>query len=268
MTPTQVADQLRALGLPRGATVVVHTAFSTVRPIEGGPLGLIHALQATIGPEGTLVMPTMSAGDAPFDPATTPTLDMGIVAETFRSLPGVVRSTHPAASFAARGPHAQAICAPQPLVPLHGPDSPPGRVWSLDGFVLLLGVGHDANTTIHVAEVLENVPYWQAHPCVVRVNGQPATVRLPETDHCCAGFERVRPECPGHTSRVGQAHATLMRSRTVVTTARALLTHDPLAFLCPATKRCPDCDAARANIGRPPPVPAPTHTSEGRPRWF
>jgi aminoglycoside 3-N-acetyltransferase len=248
--------QLRSLGLSPGTTVVVHTAFSAVRS-PGGPLGLIHALLEVLGPTGTLVMPTMSDGAAPFDPSTTPSLDMGVVAETFRQLPGVIRSTHPGASFAAHGPHAKAICAPQPLVPLHGPDSPIGRVHALHGQVLLLGVTHDANTTCHLAEVLEGVPYWQAHPCVVRVDGGVTELLLPETDHCCRGFNRIAPLVSSRTGIVGSARAQLLRSQDVVAAARALLASDPLDFLCPEADHCEDCDAARANCERTPPaVPA------------
>jgi len=67
---------------------------------------LIDALRDALGPAGTLVMPTMSDGASVFDPKTTPTCEMGIVAETFFRQPGVLRSTHPGASFAAAGPHA------------------------------------------------------------------------------------------------------------------------------------------------------------------
>lgn len=89
MTPRQVADQLRALGVETGDVLLVHTRFSAVGPIEGGPSGLLAALRTAIGDGGTLVMPTLSAGDAPFCLYTTPTLEMGVVAETFRKQAGV-----------------------------------------------------------------------------------------------------------------------------------------------------------------------------------
>ena len=41
------------------------------------------------------------------------------------------------------------ITAPHPVDLPHGLNSPVGRVYELDGQVLLLGVGHDSNTTIH-----------------------------------------------------------------------------------------------------------------------
>src|SRR5262245_53031758 len=103
MNREQIVMQLRDLGARRGDVLLVHTSFRAVRPIERGPHALIDALRDAIGREGTLVMPTMTDGESVFDPASTPTLDMGIVAETFWREPGVVRSTHPGASFAAEG---------------------------------------------------------------------------------------------------------------------------------------------------------------------
>ena len=88
-----VTEQLRALGVRPGQLLQVHTAFSKVGPVEGGPLGLIAALRAALGDSGTLVMTSMSNDDDHlFDPRSTPCPHMGIVAETFWRLPGVLRS--------------------------------------------------------------------------------------------------------------------------------------------------------------------------------
>ena len=139
----QVHQQLRDLGVTPGAVLVVHTSFRAVRPVEGGPGGLIAALRQEIGPGSTLVMPAMtgSSRDDLYDAAMTPTHD-GIVADTFWRQPGVLRSDHPTSSFAAAGPLAEEITAPQPLEPVHGLDSPIGRVYQHDGLVLLLGVDY------------------------------------------------------------------------------------------------------------------------------
>lgn len=254
MRPTPEATlitQLHTLGVRPGQTLIVHTSYRALRPIEGGPLTLIAALRAALGPSGTLVMPTMSAGDAPYDPATTPSLDMGITAELFRQQPGVIRSPHPGASFAAIGPNAPAICRPQPLAPPHGPESPVGYAHALDAQVLLLGVGHDANTTLHLAEALAAVPYQTAHPCVVELDGRHQTIDIPETDHCCRGFTQLDPWLRARhlqtEAPLAHGHARLARSRDIVETALTHLTADPLVFLCPPTT-CEECDLARASI--------------------
>lgn len=246
--------QLRALGVSPGDVLEVHTAFGALQPVDGGPLTLIAALLAAIRPGGTLVMPTMTDGASVFDRRSTPTFEMGVTAELFWRQPGVLRSTHPGGSFAAVGPRAAEICAPQPLEPVHGPHSPPGRVVELGGRVLLLGVGHEADTVVHVAEVLADVPYSTAHPTVVEVRGRAHTVRIREPDHCCAGFARLdgplRAAGAQREGPVGYGYARLAEAEAVVRHARALLAADPLVFLCPADGGCAECDRARASVGR------------------
>ena len=250
----QVAADLRALGVKAGGVLLVHTSFKAVGPVEGGPLGLISALRAALGPQGTLVMPTMTDGETLYDPRTTPTAGMGITAETFWRQPGVLRSGHPGGSFAAAGPLAERITAPQPLSPPHGPDSPPGRVHDLDGQILLLGVTHSENTTLHVAEALARVPYGVEHPCVIADgDGDRArTVMIRETDHCCRRFVLLdgwlRASGQQREGAIGHAHARLCDARAVVTTALARLIEDPLIFLCPADSGCAECDLARASV--------------------
>jgi aminoglycoside 3-N-acetyltransferase len=78
-----VTKQLLELGIKQGGVLVVHCAFSKVKPIEGGPLGLIRALQEAIGVDGTLVIPSMTDDDDhPFDPKTTHCLGTGVEADT------------------------------------------------------------------------------------------------------------------------------------------------------------------------------------------
>lgn len=247
-----VTQQLLALGVRPGGVLLVHTSFRALRPIEGGPLGLIRALRAALGPSGTLVMPTMTDGESIFDPASTPTCDMGIVAETFWRQPGVRRSDHPGGSFAAEGPHAEAICRPQPLSPPHGLESPVGRVYELGGQVLLLGVTHSEDTTLHLAEALAGVPYAVEHPCVVVVDGVATTLPIAETDHCCQNFRRagdwLRARGLQREGKVGSGDAILCESREIVSVALAHLAQDPLVFLCPPEAGCEECDLARASI--------------------
>lgn len=249
---TRVVTQLRALGVKSGGILLVHTSFRAVGPMENGPLGLIEALRTAIGDDGTLVMPTMTDGETAFDPKSTPTHEMGITAETFWRQPGVLRSTHPGGSFAAAGPLAAQICAPQPLEPPHGHDSPPGRVYDLDGQVLLLGVTHSENTTLHVAEAIARVPYSVRYPCVVEIDGVIRTVTIAETDHCCRRFRLMdnwlRERGLQREGKVGNADARLCNSRDMVTIAVEKLSNDPLIFLCPPSEDCEECNTARDNI--------------------
>lgn len=253
MNEAELAAQLRSLGVREGGVLLVHTSFREVRPVEGGPLGLIRALRRALGPSGTLVMPAMTDGERVFDPRSTPTEGMGITAETFWRQPGVVRSTHPGGSFAAEGPLAERICAPQPLSPPHGPDSPVGRVHDLGGQVLLLGVTHSEDTTLHLAEAIARVPYSVSHPTVVEIDGAARTVMVAETDHCCRNFRKadawLRARGRQREGKVGSADARLCDARDIVAAATAHLAEDPFVFLCPRGTGCEECDAAHASIG-------------------
>ncbi len=253
LSRADVARQLRALGVEEGGVLLVHTSFRAVRPVEGGPTGLIEALREALGPEGTLVMPAWSDDeDEPFDPATSrANVDLGVVADTFWRLPGVARSDHPEA-FAAAGPQAERITAdPLPLPPAI-PESPVGRVYELDGQVLLLGVGHDANTTLHLAEVMAGVPYRIPHHCTVLQDGRRVRVDYEENDHCCERFaladDWLRAKGQQSEGTVGHAHARLFRSRHLVQAALEYLAKDPLLFLHDPSAGCEECDLARASV--------------------
>lgn len=253
-----VTRQLRRLGVGDGDLLVVHTSFRAVRPVEGGPAGLIEALQRAVTSSGTLLMPSWPEhATEPFDPDHTPvSADLGIVAETFRQMPGVRRADH-AASFAAWGRHAEALLRdPMPLPP-HRLESPVGRAWQLDGMVLLLGVGHDTNTTIHLAEVLAGVRYGIEHRCRIRDEHGERVVTYLENDHCCRRFELLDGWLENRSARptrqirgsVGFATARFARSRDIVDAARAQLASNPLVFLHPPGA-CSECDLARSNLDR------------------
>jgi len=239
-----LVQQLKTLGVRPGGIVLVHTALSKVGT---SPYTLIEALLATVGREGTLVMPSMADDDdTPFDRNSTPCRAVGLVADTFWRMPGVLRSDNPHA-FAAHGPLASRITQPHPIDIPHGVDSPPGRVFHLHGSVLLLGVGHDANTTLHVAEALAGVRYRQPKYATVMENGKPRRYEYGETDHCCQNFNLL-DEWLGERQRrgrVGKADARLMFSRDIVATALARLRANETVFLHPAGT-CGECDLARA----------------------
>lgn len=254
LSRADVVAQLRRLGVAEGGVLLVHTAFRAIRPIEGGPLGLIEALRAAIGPQGTLVMPSWSGDDdTPFEPlATAAAPDLGVVADMFWRLAGVMRSNHLQACAAA-GPLAARINAdPLPLPP-HIPESPVGRVHELNGQVLLIGVGHDGNTSLHLAEILAGVPYRIARHVTVLQNGRARRIEFGENDHCCLRFaladEWLRARGLQAEGPVGHAHARLMRAHDVVAVAREQLAREPLIFLHQPGDGCAECDAARASVG-------------------
>jgi aminoglycoside 3-N-acetyltransferase len=247
----QIADDLVALGVSGDGILVVHTAFSSFGGRAGTPADLIAALRMAAGARGTVVMPSMSDDDEhPFDPQHTPCAGMGVVADTFWRMPDVSRSDSPHA-FAAVGPHAAEITAPHSIDVPHGLDSPVGRAYDLDAEILLLGVGHDANTTVHLAENVAGVRYKVPKYATVIRDGRPVRHHYHEVDHCCANFALLDSwlEASGHQQRglVAGALARLISARDVVAVALDQLRENETVFLHPHGV-CKECDEARASL--------------------
>ena len=249
----EVAAQLHALGVKEGEVLLVHTSFRAVGPIERGPVGLIEALSLSIGTQGALVLPSWTGDDnQPFDPATTLAApDLGVVANTFWQLPDVQRSHHPFA-FAARGLKAADILSDDLVLPPHQHNSPVGKVRDCDGRILLLGVNHDANTTLHLAELLAGVTYRSQKHITVLHNNKPTRIDYLENDHCCELFnladgwlKEVGLQSEG---LVGHASTKLIRSRDVIDTAVSHLKRNPFAFLHPRDSSCEECADASPSI--------------------
>lgn len=246
------ADDLSALGVRPGDVLLVHASYRAVRPVEGGPQAVIDALLRCVRPSGTVVMPSWSGDDdKPFDAATPAAADLGVIADTFWRQPGAVRSNHPFA-FAALGAVAGRITSDSLPIPPHRRESPVGRVWERDGQVLLLGVGHDANTTIHLAEVIADVPYRVPKYCTHVRDGRLVRIDYGENDHCCQRFaladDWLRERGLQREGQVGSGHARLMRSRDLVDVVVERLRRDPLIFLHPQESGCGECEAAWRSI--------------------
>ena len=254
ISKSELRHQLANLGVEPGGVLLVHTAFSKVKPVEDGVLGLIDALKAQLGSQGTLVMPSMSYDDEQvFDATATPCKqEVGIVADTFWRLSHVRRGDN-AHAFAASGAQAALITAPSPLDVPHGLDSAVGRVYSLNGQVLLLGIGHDANTTIHLAENMAEVRYRLAARLRIHKDGHPVWFEFSEVNHCCQNFQKmdIWLDARGLQRRgqVGHAEARLFSSKAIVQTALEHLKLDETVFLHPRGVD-EECDAAWESLNR------------------
>lgn len=186
-TVDTLTRDLRDLGLAEGSTVLVHASLSALGWVVGGPEAVILALERALGPRGTLMMPaySMNAPDPshwvdppvpeswwatiedawpPFDPQRSPPRRLGTIAETFWGQIETERSDHPNDSFCARGPNSHRLLAAHRLDSSLGDGSPLGRLYELDGQVLLLGVDHTSNSSLHLAEYRATWPGKRASP--------------------------------------------------------------------------------------------------------
>jgi aminoglycoside 3-N-acetyltransferase len=156
-----------------------------------------------------------------FDPAVTPSRWMGRIAEVVRTWPGARRSTHPQVSFAAVGPLAEQITAGHALDEMLGEHSPLARVYEFDGEVLLLGVGHDSNTSLHLAEYRVPDPprSRQGAAVLTREGGRDwiwwEDVDLHEDDFARLGAE-IDEDGEVVIGPVGSAECRLMRQQSAV----------------------------------------------------
>ncbi|MGA0863166.1 MAG: AAC(3) family N-acetyltransferase [Ilumatobacteraceae bacterium] len=180
-TRREIVDMLHGLGLRIGDTLIVHSSLSAMGYVVGGAQTVVDALIEVVGEAGTVTMPAHSADwsnparwEAPpvpeewwqvirdetpaYDPRRTPVTRMGAIPEAFLLRSETVRSGHPRLSHMALGARAEEIVAHHPLDEGFGPDSPLGRLSDLDAKVVLLGVGHEHNTSLHHAESLAEWP--------------------------------------------------------------------------------------------------------------
>jgi aminoglycoside 3-N-acetyltransferase len=174
-TRESLAADLRALGMQPGMIVLLHSSLRSLGWVCGGAQAVVLALLDVLTPTGTLVVPTQTGENSEpshwsrppvdaswwpiiraqmpaFDPYTTPSEHMGAIPELVRTWPGSVRSNHPAVSFAAVGRDAAWLMADHALNDGLGEGSPLRRMYDRAGWVLLLGVDHESNTSLHLAQ--------------------------------------------------------------------------------------------------------------------
>jgi len=235
---------LLALGVVPGMTLIVHSSLSRIGWVVSGAEAVIWALLDAVGPAGNLVMPTFSGGLTdpagwvappvppawhdtiraemlPFDPARTPTRNMGAIPELFRAWPGVCRSDHPVFSFAAAGPNSIALTARHPLGWARGPDSPLGGIYERDGWILLLGVGYERNSSLHLGETRAAYRRTQSRRMPVARDGAVEWEEHPDVaDDLGVLFPRIGADFDAsgavRMGLVGSAEARLMRQRDLV----------------------------------------------------
>jgi len=168
--------------------------------------------------------------DMPIDPL------IGTLPETLRHYSGAMRTAHPILSFV--GFNANAALDTQTL---YNPFAPIGWLADRDGWVLLLGVDHTVDTSIHYGEKMVG-----RHQFVRWALTRKRVVECPNFSGCSDGFEAIRPEIVDVTRRVevGESFIEAIPLHPLLRAVEALIKKDPLALLCQREK-CERCDAVR-----------------------
>jgi aminoglycoside 3-N-acetyltransferase len=249
-TRESLASDLAHLGVGPGMCLLVHSSLRALGWVAGGPVAVVQALTDVLTPSGTLVMPTHTSFNSEpsywqnpavppswwetirttmpaFDPLITPTSFMGQIVEVFRSWPGALRSSHPQVSFAALGPQARFITADHVLEDGLGEGSPLARIYDLDGWVLLLGVGHANNTSFHLGECRAGGVQHTRQGAAVREDGVRVWKTFSDLDWNAEPFAEVGSAFEAAemvtVGAVGSAPARLFRQRPAVDFAKEWL---------------------------------------------
>jgi aminoglycoside 3-N-acetyltransferase len=173
---------------------------ASLRRIGSGAATVADAISDVLGSTGTIVVLTATAENSDtsrahlartrhmsepelrdylaempaFNPATTPSTGMGALAEHIRTSRGARRSAHPQTSFAALGPLAAQLIEDHGLDCHLGEESPLAKMYKLDeARILMLGVGYDACTALHLAEYRYTPePPTRHYRCVIERDGR------------------------------------------------------------------------------------------------
>ncbi|GIE81355.1 AAC(3) family N-acetyltransferase [Actinoplanes philippinensis] len=251
LTRNALVADLSGLGVPEGGILLVHCSMRRLGWVDGGAATLLAALRAVCGPAGTLVMPAQTPNNSltspvyraatagmtdaerlayedgmpGFDRDVTPSYGVGGLAEHLRSQPGALRSRHPQTSFAALGPAAGEVVGVHDLDCHLGERSPLGTLYRLGATVLLLGVGMDKCTALHLAEYRLDRPVpTMEYSCFVAEDGRRVLTRftaprLNDSDFGAAGADLLRRPW-AVSGPVGEAEAHLLPLAPAVDQAR------------------------------------------------
>jgi aminoglycoside 3-N-acetyltransferase len=267
VTREDVARAVEDLGLA-GRVLCVHSSLRSFGHVRGGADAVIDGLLDT---GATVLVPASTfrwcmaprpagppmPGNAEDDgsipaPGTIPAagfsphatfLDpaMGAIPAAVLRRPGRRRGRHPLSSFAALGPEAPRLVR----------DQDPGDVFAPlrelaagGGAVIAMGVGLDAVTLLHLAELRAGLPLLTRWALV-------ADGRIVAAPHggCSRGFERLAPATRAAERRVtvGASEWRVLDAVALVEAAAARFDADPAAGTC-ETPDCARCQERRALV--------------------
>ncbi len=245
--------------LASGREVMIHASFRTVREYGGfvDPLDFCEVLAGKRGNDRTLVIPVFTysfvnrrKATIPFNRETSHALT-GIVAETFRQLPGVFRTSSPTHSFTLLGGTDTISECNNPISPL-GAGSVPDILFrrGLTG-IALVGCGFESLSMLHYFESLCGLPYlttncWDymgVEPLAISTDGVYPVIELPGCSRGFVKFEKHLLETGYLKSLSERFKFYLIDPYSLLGQFRLFTGNDPLALLCDTG--CPACGRRR-----------------------
>ncbi|WP_299141764.1 aminoglycoside N(3)-acetyltransferase [uncultured Vibrio sp.] len=214
----RLLKQLCDLGIVPNSTLLVHSSLSSIGWVVNGEQSVLQSLIRALGSNGTLMMPAYTAinqhpsgwlhpklpvewllSDVAdsllgFDPKTSAVQYVGRLPEYFRTYPEVSRSRHPLYSFCARGKNKHYLLEQHSYDFGLGESSPLGKIYEVDGYVLLLGVSFNNNSCWHLAEFFSDIKEKKVYTTSAKImcHGQAYWQTLKELNFISDGFSSVQ----------------------------------------------------------------------------
>lgn len=237
---------LSRLGLSRGDTLMIHSSWLPLNGFSGNPAQFCGALRDYLGPEGLLVMPSLTyhnmssaeflATGKPMDVRRSPSA-MGLLTEVFRRNREVIRSlspTHPLLAWGADA--AEFIAGHEATDRPFGPDSPFARLLDRNALLLCLDCGFSSITFTHFVEdrLQDTLPFplYEAEPMTGTViDHEGNRIECPvKVLSAVANRQRREPRLIEHLTqagklkqqRLGNSRMTYIRAADLVVGAKSL----------------------------------------------
>ncbi|MFH1074898.1 MAG: AAC(3) family N-acetyltransferase [Candidatus Firestonebacteria bacterium] len=191
ITRDDLINDLKNMGIKKGDVVFVHSSLGSIGIVEGGADTVVDALIESVSPQGTVIVPTLTAtfleGLYAFNPGKTPSR-VGEITNALLKRPDSFRSQHPTHSIAAVGKGAQELVKGH-TSSTFSKDGPYGKYVSLNAKILFIGTGIGCNTTLHAVEDWLDLPYLTTEKAVVEdVNGRDRIVKVTKCPSGCRDF--------------------------------------------------------------------------------